>query len=131
MTDNEIVLALEKFRDRVYTTMLYYRLSSDERKAIHDVLYLIDRQKAEIESCNSKINELEIGLKAMRGSANSYKAEVEHFRDLTKKIEAEARKEFAEKLKATYLPKYRILLWSEIETYINKLLSEMESESNA
>lgn len=132
MTDNEIIKALEKFKDRVYTTMFYYRLSSDERKAIHDVLYLIDRQKAEIESCNSKINELEIELKAMRGAANSYKAEVEHFRDLTKKIEAEARKEFAEMLKAMHRHNTTSVVSLVIVfDNINKLLAEMESESNA
>jgi uncharacterized coiled-coil DUF342 family protein len=74
-----------------------------------DTIALINRQKAEIER-------LETELKAMRGAANSYKAEVERLSsdryplkedgtmtllprtDVTK-IKAEAIKEFAERLR--------------------------------
>ena len=42
-----------------------------------DALALINRQKAEIDELQRRNSELDIELKAMRGAANSYKAEVD------------------------------------------------------
>lgn len=86
MTDNEIIKALECCCDVT-------RYSCIERCDLYDsvvdcsvllkneALSLINRQKAEIDELQHKNSELEIELKAMRGAANSYKAEVERLKD--------------------------------------------------
>lgn len=48
-----------------------------------EALDLINRKDAEIAELQRKNIELEIELKAMRGAANSYKAEVERLQKLT------------------------------------------------
>ena len=78
MKDNEIIKALEDAKK--------YKFVPDEF-FIDKTLDLINRQQAEIEALiagqetlqkyrDEEINRLEIELKAMRGAANSYKAEV-------------------------------------------------------
>lgn len=106
MTDNEIIKVLEDYKNS--------KILQTENGVISigDILNLINRQKAE----NEKLN---IEIQAMRGVANSYKAEVERLQKAIKvqdimieqqdyKIEAiksEAIKEFAERLKEiSYLP---------------------------
>lgn len=84
MTNNEIIKALEWWLT-VANNMDSITLSKKDIFAIND---LINRQKDEIEALiagqetlqkyrDEEINHLEIELKAMRGAANSYKAEVE------------------------------------------------------
>ena len=111
MTDNEIIKALEKCTGLQTSTscsgckytvgetgFAFGRYCKDA--LLVDVLNLINRQKAEIER-------LSIELQAMRGAANSYKAENEkllnHYFIDTKMGEGtpkqKAIKEFAEKLK--------------------------------
>ena len=143
MTDNEIIKALEKFKDRVYTTMFYYRLSSDERKAIHDVLYLIDRQKAEIERLSRpmfwvqhKPSEKNFSKKTwdeMVGTVGlCHTGETIIKRIDEEGIKSEARKEFAERLKAMHRHNTTsVVSLVTVFDNINKLLAEMESESNA
>jgi predicted RNase H-like nuclease (RuvC/YqgF family) len=83
MTDNEIVKALE----------CCHQVNGCDRCPLHSysaeceilntyALDLIKRQKAEIEKLQHENSELEIELKAMRGAANSYKAEVERLKTM-------------------------------------------------
>ena len=82
--------------------------------SINDAINLIISQKEENERLEKEIERLDIELKAMRGVANSYKAEVERLKEtfrkrvgreieetynyLLKEIKAEAIKEFADRL---------------------------------
>lgn len=105
LTDEEIIKALEgsilnaKWCDSKAWSIEIYKLES--------ALDLINRQKAEYENLDTK-------LKAMRGAANSYKAENERLNEIIKnchkeilqkcdscnnRIKTEAYKEFAERLK--------------------------------
>ena len=82
-------------------------------KSLNDAINLIISQKEENERLEKEIERLDIELKAMRGAANSYKAEVEIYKSgmmanakvvkqLTKELKitkAEAIKEFADRLK--------------------------------
>lgn len=93
MTDNEIIKALECCINDHCTTSCPMNNTTDVRLECKYLiakyaLDLINRQKAEIEALiagqetlqkyrDEEINRLEIELKAMRGAANSYKAEVE------------------------------------------------------
>ena len=117
MTDNEIIKALECCEIGIDFEVCDNcpRCVEGERavdcvKRLHKcTLDLINRQKAEVSKLQCKNSELEIELKAMRGAANSYKAEVERLRscdmqiEVSKKLEAEikseAYKELAERLK--------------------------------
>lgn len=110
MKDEEIKKALECCKNgNPCSSCPYNGKCTDEdfndNYLIKDVIALITRQQAEIER-------LETELKAMRGAANSYKAEVERLeKDLTKcklekemlhqtvsEIRANAIKEFVERL---------------------------------
>ena len=93
MTDNEIIKALECCANNPNECVCYENKCPLFGQKCIDVLSknaldLINRQKAEIEALiagqetlqkyrDEEINRLEIELKAMRGAANSYKAEVE------------------------------------------------------
>lgn len=91
MKDNEIIKALEccgKESDCEKCPYFKNKHHLCGESFNKDVLDLINRQKAEIEALiagqetlqkyrDNEINRLEIELKAMRGAANSYKAEVE------------------------------------------------------
>ena len=81
LTDEEVVKALKE------------RLQENKRIYLMDIVFLrslvdlIDCQKEEIESWQGgymtqkqEIANLEIELKAMRGAANSYKAEIERLK---------------------------------------------------
>lgn len=110
MNDSEIIKALECCEitydcancpanrdDNKYTYMGSYICKGIQKR---DILDLINRQQAEIDRLN-------IDLKAMRGAANSWKAEVQRickkeFDNIEIDIEAvksEAVRKFAEKLK--------------------------------
>ena len=110
MTDKEIIKALECcFVNRSCTGCSQYGKDCCIVQTGAKALDLINRQQA-------KIANLEIELKAMRGAANSYKAEVERLQGCVKteeevraiaketiynqiqSIKAEAVKEFAERL---------------------------------
>ena len=104
-----------------------------------NALDLINRQKAEYENLDTK-------LKAMRGAANSYKAENERLNEIIKnchkeilqkcdscnnRIKAEAYKEFAEKLKKDLFYKCGDINYSEtcdFRKLIDNLLKEMVGE---
>ena len=136
MTDNEIIKILECCRKPVGQACKECPLNSKGVDCLDFdvdelILDLINRQKAEIEALiagqetlqkyrDEEINRLEIELKAMRGAANSYKAEVERLERSAKQwedtakdlyisrenIKAEAVKEFAERLKEKATPHY-------------------------
>ena len=117
-----------------------YRVDKGEEKCgikgckiVRNALDLINHQKAEIER-------LEIELKAMRGAANSYKAEVERLeKDLIKcklekemlhqtvsEIQANAIKEFAERLENFKIkPDYPWDDYFVTEIIIDNLVTEM------
>ena len=108
MTDNEIIKALEccTADNNMCNHCPYDNKCIDGKKNLleEDVLNLINRQKAEIE----------------------------HFREITKKIESEARQEFAERLKAMHRHNTTsVVSLVTVFDNINNLLAEMESESNA
>jgi SepF-like predicted cell division protein (DUF552 family) len=79
MTDNEIFKALKESKYKVngVVTRGFYL----DPELFNQVVDLINRQKEENEELQRKISELEIELKAMRGAANSYKAEVERLKN--------------------------------------------------
>lgn len=92
MTDNEIIKALECDTHKNCEECPYFSENCNQflDTDVHskDILNLINRQKAKIEALiagqetlqkyrDEEINRLEIELKAMRGVANSYKAEVD------------------------------------------------------
>lgn len=124
MTDNEIIKALKCCvftqscafdEDKFYCHHGYSKFC--DKALLDDALSLINRQEAEIEDWQGgymtqkqEIANLEIELKAMRGAANSYKAEIERLKAneemaegyadaLVEYTKAEAYKEFAERLK--------------------------------
>ena len=114
MTDSEIVKALECCVSSKHICphtcpMLKNRECLESLRK--NALDLINRQKAENTELQLKNSELEIELKAMRGAANSYKAEIERLKNLDTQIEvskklereikSEAYKEFVERLKET------------------------------
>ena len=130
MTDNEIIKAYEKCIDLTrgccgddvscpYCTDEEEGSAKCFQRIRKDVVALLNRQKAEIES-------LKIELQAMRGAANSYKAEVERLKDafrkrigkeveetyshLLEEIKAEAIKEFVEKFKDKKFDEFRGLV---------------------
>ena len=102
MTDSEIIKALECCVNNQHCWLCVLKDREDD---CHDILKsaldLINRQQAEIDRLN-------IDLKAMRGAANSWKAEVQRickreFDNIEIDIEAVKSatvKEFAEKLKS-------------------------------
>jgi hypothetical protein len=128
MTDNEIIKALEccdEIDNNWDSSKCFEKCpykGECARRIMADTLDLINRQKAEISELQRRNSELEIELKAMRGAANSYKAEVERLcveldeviiakdllfdeaEALIKKNKAEAIKEFAERLKEKGTP---------------------------
>ena len=85
MTDNEIIKALEccllsneQQEERcAECPMCETPLTVCQHLLSYHALDLINRQKAEIDELQRRNSELEIELKAMRGAANSYKAEIE------------------------------------------------------
>lgn len=88
MTDNEIIKNAELClnNSKVYSCGSCAYLGDDcdcVGRMLKDLLDLFNRQKAEITELQHRNSELEIELKAMRGAANSYKAEVKR---LTKGI---------------------------------------------
>lgn len=133
MTDNEIIKCAENCTSDSpsYGICLYNddRLTSSEcmGELMKDLFDLTNRQQAESEK-------LEIELKAMRGAANSYKAEVERlqkenerFADIGKmysEIRAEAIKEFAERLKEMKLNK-QVLRLPLLDLDVDNLVKEM------
>lgn len=102
MNDSDIIKALECCMKAECQNCPMYVKENQSCMGIQifDVVVLINRQKAEIDRLN-------IDLKAMRGAANSWKAEVQRickkeFDNIEIDIEAvksEAVREFAEKLK--------------------------------
>lgn len=98
----------------------------------------IATQQAEIEELQFKNSELEIELKAMRGAANSYKAENERLKtnlnveldnfasEYDDKIKAEAYKEFARLLRQQAFDR----LYVSVDE-INKFLKELVGDNNA
>lgn len=135
-TDDEIVKALEICSKNNVTrnNELTYK-GMPLRFLFEDALDLINRQKAEIER-------LKVELKAMRGAANSYKAEVERLREAyalyeettgLKWARAEAIKEFAERLKEGYAPSGDFgdpLVLTVTAKWIDNLVKEMTGEHN-
>ena len=121
MTDKEIIKALECCAMQSYPACRecpYHEQYSNKNciaKRNVDIEALINRQKAEISELQHKKNtDLEIKLIAMRGAANSYKAEVERLEAesqmadgyadaLVERAKSEAIKEFAELIKK-YFP---------------------------
>ena len=108
-----------------------YEHSSKECWSLErEALALINRQEQEKQN-------LEIELKAMRGAANSYKAEVERLNTYldvigysTDKIKAEAYKEFADKFKKKLSQKYTTSLWKVYCEEIDNLLNELVGDEN-
>ena len=146
MTDAEIIKALEKFNDRIYNTMFFFRLTGDERNAIHGVLGIINRQKAEIERLkkayeveatdNMLVNSENDELKAKLAMAEDYLNPLPFknaYDEAIDKVKSEARKEFAERLKEYgYVPQLSLTCEAVVDVEdIDNLLAEMESESNA
>lgn len=148
MNDNEIIKALEccanwesdkSCEDCPANT---YGFGCANKRAKYS-LDLINRQKSEIDeiqhkfvSCNSKKEELEIELKAMRGAANSYKAEVERLKAeqeceegyadaLIAQSKSEAIKEFAERLKEKAKIEWDTQIWRVKRDEIDNLVKEM------
>ena len=157
MTDNEIIKALE---------YCYGHNAGDAPcgdcprfnhpdGCVHarDAIDIINRQKAEISELQHRNSELEIELKAMRGAANSYKAEVERLegnlkfvrgtvermkkydeeRDirlharLTETARAEAIKEFAQDLKeALYFTEFGtpVVDVSDIDDFVKEMVGD-------
>ena len=113
ITDEQIIKAFELCINLDLDncpTCCYFDSSEENEwcseKLFASVLDLLNRQKAENAELQLKINELEIELKAMRGAANSYKAEVESsqmafdtMKRWAKEAEVRATKEVAKKLK--------------------------------
>jgi hypothetical protein len=110
MTDKEIIKALECcITNKCDECAIYKECHNENGKGrVQVVLDLIKRQQAESAELQRKNTELEIELKAMRGAANSYKAEAERlqdeglvvnktFMDFVNKHKCEAIKEFAER----------------------------------
>ena len=128
LTDNEIINALECCCDTTKFLCVdrcpLYDYEGDCLNVLkHNVFSLINRQKDDIDELQHRNSELDIELKAMRGAANSYKAdgerlraelelrphviasyackvleEPENFKRRLANIKADAIKEFAERL---------------------------------
>ena len=141
MTDNEIIKALECCPQHIMCGHCPFRNVENCMSALYvDALDLINRQKAEIDELQRRNSELEIELKAMRGAANSYKAEIERFADIGKlygEIRAEAIKEFAEKVNRELwdLPimsdedgEYDYVCTESLVDYIDNIVKEMVGE---
>ena len=75
MTDNEIIKALEICGVDLDCKHCSFQGGLCVNKLINEALSLINRQKAEIDELQRRNSVLEIELQAMRGAANSYKAE--------------------------------------------------------
>ena len=96
MTDNDIIKAFEAFlktQEDGYITALEYGGKRDEAHEKYLCIFngicdLINRKKAEASELQHRNSELDIELKAMRGAANSYKAEIERLRALNAKVSA-------------------------------------------
>ena len=97
MTDKEIIKCAENCTsDSPSCGICLYnddRLTSSEcmGELMKDLFDLINRQQAEIAELQRKNTELEIELKAMRGAANSYKAEVERLKKIVEDYAKAAR----------------------------------------
>ena len=100
MNDSEIIKTLKHLRTSTLNGWREKKITEKDLNTISYALDLIKRQQAEIDRLN-------IDLKAMRGAANSWKAEVQRickreFDNIEIDIESvkyEAVREFAEKLK--------------------------------
>lgn len=88
----------------------YHTLPRCTERMLRDARVIIVRKDEKVDELQRKNSELEIELTAMRGAANSYKAEVERLEKenesfsclgkMYSEIKAEAYKEFAERFKA-------------------------------
>ena len=142
MNDNEIIKALECCSDEMGCTKGCPCLDEKKGCKISNeglskfALDLINRQKEEISELHHRNSELEIELKAMRGAANSCKAEIErlnkeneHFADIGKmysEIKAEAIKEFAERLKKQiHIKEIRDVYGKKIDNLVKEMVGDV------
>lgn len=151
MTDKETITALDccTKADRQYDCIRlhcpYYDAENEKFNCVENnalcanALDLINRQKAEIE-------DLKVELAAMRGAANSFKAEVDRLKDYNSnlidgntalsnevlvskaKAEVEAYEEFAEKLKEEWFCNGYDSPDVDFDNFIVNLLKEMVGE---
>lgn len=145
LTDNEIKKALEcciKAKTESDCTEYgcpYYLERDCLKKNGVDILDLIDRQQAKYEDLQEQFRHLDIECERLEKANESQRAEIERLKSLERnvyetveklknKIETEARKEFAEKLKDIGKQEGAydyVSLWD-----IDNLLKEMEREND-
>jgi hypothetical protein len=140
MNDNEIKKALECCSVfGLCHKCPYANTHNCANQSAKDTLDLINRQRAEIER-------LEIELKAMRGAANSYKAEVERLGSLAEELvdgneawvsdncelrkklktaKSEAIRDFAESVKMAFYYEFDEIIPSIMADRIDNLVKEM------
>ena len=123
MTDNEIIKALKCCWNGECNNCPN-QSNCAEISVFDSVIDLINRQKAEIERLISRVSVLaEIEKDYALKYGDDFDVSI-----VKKKINSEARKEFAERLKGKLRTGY-IIMDKSIQDIIDNLLEEMESES--
>ena len=145
MNDNDIIKALEccTVSSSIETCGECPYAECPTRKGcvgemVKDALDIINCLKIENAELQLKKSEMEIELQAMRGAANSYKAEVERLmpfgcqvevsKNIEKEIKSEAIKEFAERLKEEATVDDDSIWWI-AGVDIDKVLKEMVGDT--
>ena len=124
MTDNEIIKALEEWSER---GMTFCNVGMSE--FARNILGLINRQKAEIERLNSCVKSEDEIRAIMKDQMSPMVREiVDEQIDTAIKL---ARIELAQRIKLAFYYHFEEIIPSIMSDEIDKILIEMESESNA